>query len=77
MPGVEGLRLAYGTRPYTKPDGRTRFMVEQLATAWRNCFEEIPSNKADGAFFQVLNVVLIETGFEEIGRDALRSLLKQ
>ena len=58
------------------PGGGVRMLVAQMAEAWLQVFERVPSPKPDGAFFTVANIVLGQAGFPEIGKDALRTLLK-
>lgn len=58
------------------PGGAVRLLVAQMAYAWLQVFERVPSPKPDGAFFAVTNIVLGQAGLPEIGKDALRTLLK-
>jgi hypothetical protein len=58
------------------PGGGVRLLVAQIADAWLQVFGRKPSPKPDGAFFAVVNIVLGQAGLPEIGKDALRTLLK-
>lgn len=59
-----------------RPGGHARFLVHQMAEGWHRIFERRPSAKEDGAFFAVVNIALGQTDKTEIGKDALRTILK-
>ena len=58
------------------PGGAARVLVAQMADAWLQVFEKAPSPKDGGPFHQVVNITLGQAGLPEIGKDALRTLLK-
>jgi len=72
---AEALTMPRGAHD-ARPGGNVRLLVSQMAHAWLRVFDRTPSPKPDGAFFAVVNIVLGQAGFPEIGKDALATVLK-
>lgn len=71
---AESLHMPRGAHN-PSPGGEVRFLVAEMATAWRRLFGKRPSPEPDGAFSAVVSTVLIENDMPPIGKAALRSLL--
>lgn len=68
--------LAMPRGPQDRDRDPARLLVQQMAKGWFLVFERKPSAKEDGAFYTVANAVLGQTGHAELGKDALRAILK-
>jgi hypothetical protein len=68
--------LAMPRGPQDRDRDPARLLVQQMAEGWFFAFERKPSAAADGAFYAVANAVLGQTGHAELGKDALRAILK-
>jgi hypothetical protein len=71
----EALKMPRGAHD-ARPGGAVRLLVAQMAQAWVQIFERKPSPKPDGAFYAVVNIVLGQVELQEIGKDALTTILK-
>jgi len=68
--------IAMPRGPQDRDRDPARLLVQQMAEVWFFVFERKPSAKEDGAFFAVANAVLGQAKKPEIGKDALRAILK-
>lgn len=62
-------------KPRGRYDGDAAFLLDRMAASWRIAFGKPASAAPDGAFAAVANVVFGQTGFPEVGKDALRAVL--
>lgn len=72
---VDSLRLKRGEKDGTASGQRARFLVAQMASAWRHAFEREPSAAEDGPFYKVANLVLQISGLSRLEKDALKRIL--
>jgi len=72
---IDSLRLKRGEKDGTASGQRARFLVAQMASAWRHAFEREPSAAEDGPFYKVANLVLQIFDLSTLEKDALKRTL--
>jgi hypothetical protein len=72
---AESLRLKRGEKDGTALDRRARFIVAQMASAWRHAFEIEPSAAHEGAFYKIANDVLQTSALPRVEKHVLKRIL--
>jgi hypothetical protein len=72
---AESLRLKRGEKDGTVLDRRARFIVAEMASAWRLAFKIEPSAADGGPFHKITNLVLPMSALPGIEKQALKRTL--
>jgi len=72
---ADSMRLKRGEKDGTVLGLRARFLVAQMASAWRHAFAREPSAAEDGPFYRVANCVLQICDLPKLEKDALKRVL--